>query len=802
MATSVLEMILRAKNEASKELQRVTQELKGIDSTAKVVAGGLSALAGSFAVQQAVRFSVEMANLNTTLERSAFAFEHFSGGADQAATNMRAVQRAAGGMLTSFEAQNLAVMAMTQNLASNSVELSRITRIARGIVAVSPVINDLDSAFSQLGLTIANQSVQRLDQLGTSASEIIPKVEALKAANKKLTDEQAFQAALLGTLETKFADLTDAAIYQASEMERLSVAWQNYRTEAARYFGFVNSIAGYAADQLDTNALFDIGKRIASEIPKGISESQQAVVEEINKILSDPFSLRQPTMTGLGYREDAREQVAALTQEYLRLADAIVRSQNLGERSMEGPSLPAFFTGEDWQAQIDANIASAEEAQKAIDKLIETQARAAEAQAFDSNGGDVQKASAIYAGVVEQLNAWVAKQRRANVEVSTIINLLPQVASGAINVQGAIAEIDAEPIDQLSTAMGKLDLATSTAAGKFAALNRAMLSSGATALNVAGAINAAAGIMADLADSRSGAKYGGLSGLIKTPLQLGDGMKAIALESGPAFAGVARVNEAFEDLKSTVSGIVTGAIGPVAGVDANDLLPRPDAINENARRLADIAVNGLKGQDWLEEFKAEVPGVWDEISSSGDPQRAAAEVLKQFQDGLRPELIDKERAKELVRTALEADSNTKQLIDEIAADLANELGVSLNDAKSAASQVLGGSGGSVTGVSLAPTVDASAASSAASSFAVAFTSAIEDGTLGADLSGAVYAQVVGSFSLIEQSGRDAGNGWAQGFMSGAGNLPSSVIGLIVGLVTPGVIANINQQGTRTGPAEV
>ncbi|MCB0043285.1 MAG: hypothetical protein KDE23_26535, partial [Caldilinea sp.] len=136
---SVIDIILRAKNLASKELNQVTSQLKGLDSATKIALGGMSALAGGFALQQAGRFAVEMSQLNTQIERSAFAFEHFSGGADQAAANLRAVQRASGGMLTEFQAQNLAVTAMTQSLASNSMELQRITKIARGIVAVSPI---------------------------------------------------------------------------------------------------------------------------------------------------------------------------------------------------------------------------------------------------------------------------------------------------------------------------------------------------------------------------------------------------------------------------------------------------------------------------------------------------------------------------------------------------------------------------------------------------------------------------------------------------------------------------------------
>lgn len=55
-----------------------------------------------------------------------------------------------------------------------------------------------------------------------------------------------------------------------------------------------------------------------------------------------------------------------------------------------------------------------------------------------------------------------------------------------------------------------------------------------------------------------------------------------------------------------------------------------------------------------------------------------AQLLKDFQDGLRPELLDKEKAKDLVRRGLLGEKNLKSLTDEIAKELAGELGVVLH----------------------------------------------------------------------------------------------------------------------------
>src|SRR5690606_35375779 len=138
------------------------------------------------------------------------------------------------------------------------------------------------------------------------------------------------------------------------------------------------------------------------------------------------------------------------------------------------------------------------------------------------------------------------------------------------------------------------------------------------------------------------------------------------------------------------------------GVDPDKILGdfgfREDEINENARRLADIAANGLKDQDWLGKFQEAVPNIWEAIRMSGNPQEEAAFILKEFQDGLRPELIDKDRAKELVKRMILGEQNLAELAQEIAQEIAEEMGLPVQEALAKAQDALGvGSGGGATG---------------------------------------------------------------------------------------------------------
>ena len=199
-----------------------------------------------------------------------------------------------------------------------------------------------------------------------------------------------------------------------------------------------------------------------------------------------------------------------------------------------------------------------------------------------------------------------------------------------------------------------------------------------------------------------------------TETTYGYGAAAVKVNRAAA-AAVKAVNAEYEDLKGKVSGVLSGALSDVAGVDVDSILPRQDSVSEDARRLADVAVNGF-ASPWADYLSNKFPDtIGAAFSSGGDIKQTAAQLLKDFQDGLRPELLDKEKAKELVRRAIVGEKNLKSLTDEIAKELAGELGVSVAQAQAAAVQALGGGGatGGASGVTtpkqvpIVPTIDTS-----------------------------------------------------------------------------------------------
>ena len=155
-------------------------------------------------------------------------------------------------------------------------------------------------------------------------------------------------------------------------------------------------------------------------------------------------------------------------------------------------------------------------------------------------------------------------------------------------------------------------------------------------------------------------------------------------------SATSKVTEEFSSLKGIVEGIVGGLYEDIGGVKVEDFLPYEDAPNEAAKRIADVMVKGFDSP-WASYFKDTFPDLFTKYSdlAGGDVKKAAGLLLKDFQAGLAPELIDKGKVKELAKRMFMADQASKAMIDEIAKDLASELGISIEEATGAVTSATG-----------------------------------------------------------------------------------------------------------------
>ncbi len=300
------------------------------------------------------------------------------------------------------------------------------------------------------------------------------------------------------------------------------------------------------------------------------------------------------------------------------------------------------------------------------------------------------------------------------------------------------------------------------------------------------------------------------------------------------------IKRAYENVKSTVDSVLKGAMSDVAGVDPSKilrdpketdpkkqqfLLPREEDINENARRLADIAVNGLKNQDWLGKFKEAVPDVFKALEESGDPRATAARMLKDFQDGLEPELIDKDKAKERVRKMLLGEAKTNELIKEITDELVKEgagdasqievltkaaFGIGGGSAKDAAATA--GVGGTEAGAAFGKAAAAAAGQASVQTFGTtgtqsgaAFSKAAVDSIAGTGdkLISSLETQLKSDdlVARMKRNGEASGEVWGGGFLNTVGNnVPTALVDLLFSKLVPRFNAYNQTQAQLQGTA--
>ena len=53
--------------------------------------------------------------------------------------------------------------------------------------------------------------------------------------------------------------------------------------------------------------------------------------------------------------------------------------------------------------------------------------------------------------------------------------------------------------------------------------------------------------------------------------------------------------------------------------------------------------DGIGNQEWIDEFKAEVPALWEELPRAATRKRRRRQDAAGVPGGLRPELLDKEQ---------------------------------------------------------------------------------------------------------------------------------------------------------------
>jgi len=139
------------------------------------------------------------------------------------------------------------------------------------------------------------------------------------------------------------------------------------------------------------------------------------------------------------------------------------------------------------------------------------------------------------------------------------------------------------------------------------------------------------------------------------------------------YKGISDASEqAAEDVRDNMRSAIDQVLQPTFEGDPGNILDRlglhVDTADEDARRLAAVMANGLHNE-WVGYFKDKGLFKPEDLIDDKSVVAASARLLREFQLGLRPELIDKETAKQRVREILIGNQRMDQLVQEIMSEL-------------------------------------------------------------------------------------------------------------------------------------
>ena len=213
----------------------------GLPADSSFVFGGIDdsinqvkVLVASYIGLQGVIAAIDLSKLGTQALRTYASLNILSGGGKQTEEVLNAIQKASNGTVTQLEAAGIATQGFALKLARTPAEFEKLTRAAREIVQVSPIINNVSEALTQLALFASNeQSFARADQLGLAVGEVKDRMAELRRENDALSGSQAKLLASVQLLDEKYGATLDTIEAQATGIERLRVAWEDARVAFA-----------------------------------------------------------------------------------------------------------------------------------------------------------------------------------------------------------------------------------------------------------------------------------------------------------------------------------------------------------------------------------------------------------------------------------------------------------------------------------------------------------------------------------------------------------------------------------------
>lgn len=684
---NTITIVIEAKDNASRALLNVSKSLNALStgnavSNMNQLSSSIQKLGGSGNIFAAIiQTSIEAASALNDLAYAGAQLDRLEAGANALGQQygmtandiIQAVDKVTQGTLSQNAILQQSNQAMLLGVAHSEEELTTLAAIAADRGRKMGI--SMEKAFSSIVLGVGRLSPLILDNLGIILDADVTYANYAKTIGKtvdSLTDMEKRQA-LLVRLKDEMKGVTTPPEDDKTAWEKLNASisdataalgdWINKYLHFNELVGFLGDNVGKFADAVNSTMLEG-----AEKIKKDLEELQKLKEYWANVVESETeINIKNPLAPNI--LGDIQDQSLILPRkELLEITKQIEASQeNLREQMVQIAMLDRerFF-----QKQKSEQVIAEEERlnkenlllQEKWNKLVSDYASLKDI-AKDEAALIVQelyKGKVVTNELVKEFAGFIEGLEKAEENVKRVRSAIDGIYSGVRNaaIQAYISTGFNEEVYQLYEQQ-KLQLNSITSE-----LQRIGYSEDELAFRVAKVEEEHTGVFESISES--------------------------VKETEKLKSATSKVTEEFSSLKGIVGGIVDGLYEDIGGVKVEDFLPYEDAPNEAAKRIADVMVKGFDSP-WASYFKNTFPELFTKYSdlAGGDVKKAAGLLLKDFQSGLVPELIDKEKVKELAKRMFMADQASKAMIDEIAKDLASELGISIEEATGAVTSATG-----------------------------------------------------------------------------------------------------------------
>lgn len=251
------------------------QASAGISTMASAVRGLAGAFGISFGIQgvvQLAKMAAEAGEVATAFNRQSVAARSLAGSQEQLNYLLEAYDRASGGAVDKATAMANVTRLLATGFARTGDELEKFVIGVRG--AAIAMGKTQDEIMQEVQLAIVNQSTKRLDQIGLGVAEVENRVASLRAANQGMSQEMAFQQAVLGLLNEKYGALAKSQEGAKTGMERAGTAAKNTAVTFGQLVGPILDIVGADFERTLTRwndgmaAFISLSKAAVAEIQK------------------------------------------------------------------------------------------------------------------------------------------------------------------------------------------------------------------------------------------------------------------------------------------------------------------------------------------------------------------------------------------------------------------------------------------------------------------------------------------------------------------------------------------------------